>query len=158
MPGALDISVEREGLVPASAKDVWTCLTQPDKRVEVFTMVERAVTEAGEPGEVGHVLQIMETDAGKDPQVVRLTTLEVEPYTRLVQERAGEDGTFTSTTFLEESQGGTLVRRVFHVYRAEPTLAERAIRPAIGRFFTLGGTVRLKADIGDLIRYFGTSR
>ncbi|MDN4479244.1 SRPBCC family protein [Demequina lignilytica] len=154
MTGPLDVAVEREGLVPATAKDVWRCVTEPDLRVEVFSMVTQAVTEAGEPGQVGHVLQFSEIDAGSDPVVVRLTTIEVEPYRRLVQERVGPDGTFTSSTFLEETQDGTHVRRVFHVYKAEPSVAERAMRKAISTFFTLGGTVRLKADIGDLIRHF----
>ncbi len=155
MVGALDVAVEREGMVPASAKDIWHALTRPEERVEIFTMVSQATTEDGEPGEVGHVLQLTEVDAGSGPVVVRLTTTEVEPYHRLVQERVGEDGTFTVTTFLEESQDGTRVRRVYHVHRPEPTMAERAMRKAITTFFTLGGTVRLKADIADLIRHFG---
>ena len=152
--GPLDVAVERQGLVPASARDVWRCLTEPDLRVEVFSMVTQAVTEAGEPGQVGHVLQYTEKDAGSEPVVVRLTTVDIDPYRRLVQERVGPDGTFTSTTVLDETQNGTHVRRVFHVYKAEPTVAERAMRSAIATFFTLGGTVRLKADIGDLIRHF----
>ncbi|MDN4475871.1 SRPBCC family protein [Demequina sp. SYSU T00192] len=154
MPGPLDVSVEREGLVPASAKDVWHALTDPELRVEVFTMVSQAVTEEGIPGEVGHVMQFTEKDAGTEPVVVRLTTIATDPYHRLVQERVGPDGVFTSTTFLEESEDGTLVRRVFHVYQANPSIAERAMRRAIATFFSLGGTVRLKADIGDLIRHF----
>ncbi|WP_062299571.1 SRPBCC family protein [Demequina maris] len=154
MPGPLDVSVEREGLVPASAKDVWHALTDPELRVEVFTMVSQAVTEAGIPGEVGHVMQFTEKDAGSEPVVVRLTTVATDPYHRLVQERVGPDGVFTSTTFLSESEDGTLVRRVFHVYHSNPSIAERAMRRAISTFFSLGGTVRLKADIGDLIRHF----
>ncbi|WP_062465743.1 SRPBCC family protein [Demequina maris] len=154
MPGPLDVSVEREGLVPASAKDVWHALTEPELRVEVFTMVSQAVTEAGIPGEVGHVMQFTEKDAGSEPVVVRLTTVATDPYHRLVQERVGPDGVFTSTTFLSESEDGTLVRRVFHVYHSNPSIAERAMRRAISTFFSLGGTVRLKADIGDLIRHF----
>lgn len=154
MRGALDVSVEREGMVRASAREVWDCLTRPELRVDVFTMVTQAVTEEGEPGQVGHVLQFTEKDAGHDPVVVRLTTVAAEPYMRLVQERSGPDGTFTSTTFLEERDGGTHVRRVFHVYREHPTVAERAMRTAIATFFSLGGTVRLKADIGDLTRHF----
>lgn len=155
MSGPLDVSVEREGVVPASAKDVWHALTEPELRVEVFTMVTQAVTEAGLPGEVGHVMQFTEKDAGSEPVVVRLTTTAVDPYRKLVQQRQGPDGEFTSTTFLDESEDGTLVRRVFHVYNAEPSVAERAMRKAITTFFTLGGTVRLKADIGDLVRHFG---
>lgn len=154
MPGALDISVERAGVVPASAKDVWQAITRPELRVQVFSMVERAVTEDGEPGEVGHVLQYSERDAGSEPVVVRLSTVESEPYRRLVQTRTGPDGTFTCTTFLDEGQDGTVVRRVFHVYNPEPTVAEWAMRKAIITFFTLGGTVRLKADIADLTRHF----
>ncbi|WP_062525167.1 SRPBCC family protein [Demequina rhizosphaerae] len=154
MPGPLDVSVEREGLVPASAKDVWHALTDPELRVEVFTMVSQAATEEGIPGEVGHVMQFTEKDAGSEPVVVRLTTVATDPYHRLVQERVGPDGEFTSTTFLQESEDGTLVRRVFHVYQANPSIAERAMRKAISTFFSLGGTVRLKADIGDLIRHF----
>lgn len=154
MTGPLDVAVEREGLVPASARDVWRAVTEPELRVEVFSMVTQAVTEEGEPGQVGHVLQFSEMDAGSEPVVVRLTTIEVEPYRRLVQERVGPDGAFTSSTFLEETQDGTVVRRVFHVYKEHPTVAERAMRKAITTFFTLGGTVRLKADIGDLIRHF----
>ena len=154
MSGPLDVAVERQGLVPASARDVWRCLTEPELRVEVFTMITQAVTESGEPGQVGHVLQYMEKDAGAESVLVRLTTVDADPYRRLVQERVGSDGTFISTTVLEETQDGTRVRRVFHVYRAEPTVAERAMRKAIMTFFTLGGTVRLKADIGDLIRHF----
>ncbi|WP_082092357.1 SRPBCC family protein [Demequina pelophila] len=154
MAGALDMSVEREGTIPATAKDVWRCLTEPDLRVEVFSMVIQAVTEEGQPGELGHVMQFSERDAGAEPNVIRLTTLEAEPYTRLVQERVGPDGEFTVTTFLEETAEGTHVRRVFHVYKPQPTLAERAMRSAIATFFSLGGTVRLKADIGDLARHF----
>ncbi|WP_296667242.1 SRPBCC family protein [Demequina sp.] len=154
MSGPLDVSVEREGTVRASAKDVWHVLTVPELRVQVFSMVTQAATEEGEPGEVGHVLQITERDGGGEPIVVRLTTVEAEPYSRLVQERVGPDGSFTTTTLLEESQDGTRVSRVFHVYNANPSIAERAMRKAIATFFTLGGTVRLKADIGDLIRHF----
>ncbi|WP_062461103.1 SRPBCC family protein [Demequina soli] len=154
MSGPLDVSVHREGLVPATAKDIWRALTDPDARVEVFSMVSQAVTEEGLPGEVGHVLQLTERVAGSEPVVVRLTTTASDPYRRLVQERVGPDGTFTSTTFLSESEDGTLVRRVFHVYHPDPSLAERAMRKAVATFFSLGGTVRLKADIGDLIRHF----
>ena len=154
MPAPLDVSVEREGLVPASAKEVWRALTAAAYRVQIFTMVTEVVAEDGIPGEVGHVLEFLEKDAGSEPVLVRLTTVEVEPYRRLVQERAGSDGTFTATTFLTESEEGTLVRRVFHVYHPDPSIAERAMRRAITTFFSLGGTVRLKADIGDLTRYF----
>ncbi len=154
MSGPLDVSVEREGLVHATVRDVWRALTEPELRVEVFSMVTQAVTEEGIPGEVGHVLQFTEKDHASDSGVVRLTTVVADPFRRLVQERVGPDGSFTSTTFLTEVEGGTLVKRVFHVYRAEPSLAERAMRKAIVRFFSLGGTVRLKADIGDLTRHF----
>ncbi|WP_062389980.1 SRPBCC family protein [Demequina iriomotensis] len=154
MSGPLDVSVEREGVVPAPADEVWRALTEPELRVEVFSMVTQAVTEEGVPGEVGHVMQFMEKDPASDSGVVRLTTVAAEPFRRLVQERVGADGTFTSTTFLTEIEGGTLVKRVFHVYQPEPSLAERAMRKAIATFFSLGGTVRLKADIGDLARHF----
>ncbi|SEJ67645.1 SRPBCC family protein [Demequina mangrovi] len=154
MSGPLDVSVEREGIVAASPQDVWRALTEPELRVEIFSMVTQAVTEDGVPGEVGHVLQMMERDAGSEPSVVRLTTVVSEPYRRLVQERTGPDGHFTSTTLLAEEGTGTLVKRVFHVFHPEPSLAERAMRKAIVTFFSLGGTVRLKADIGDLTRHF----
>lgn len=154
MPRPLDVSVEREGLVPAPAKDVWEALTRPERRAQIFTMVTEARTEAGEPGEVGHVLFQTESDVGAEPVEVRLTTVEVDPYKRLVQERTGPDGSFTSTTELEETPDGTRVRRVFHVYHPHPSLAERAMRRGIATFFTLGGTVRLKADIADLTRHF----
>ncbi|WP_062308241.1 SRPBCC family protein [Demequina subtropica] len=154
MSGPLDVSVEREGVVAAPASEVWRALTEPELRVEVFSMVTQAVTEEGVPGAVGHVMQFTEKDHASDSGVVRLTTVASDPHRRLVQERVGPDGTFTSTTFLTEVDGGTLVKRVFHVYQSEPSLAERAMRKAIVTFFSLGGTVRLKADIGDLTRYF----
>lgn len=154
MSGPLDVSVEREGVIPATPEQVWRCITEPELRVDVFSMVSQAVTEEGTPGAVGHVLQFTEKDAGSEPVIVRLTTVAAQPHTRLVQERVATDGSFTSTTFLTAVDGGTRVRRVYHVYRAEPTVAERAMRKAITTFFTLGGTVRLKADISDLIRHF----